>query len=59
VQWTAFDYGFAAALVGALALGLWAIVRGTRRGRKRLILVLLALGLFALVWAEGAVGIFH
>ena len=59
MDWTLADYGFAAILLGALGLGLWGIWHGTRRGPKRLLLMGAAFGLFLLVWAEAAVGIFH
>ena len=58
MNWTLFDYLVAGGLIGALIFGLFVISRlGRSRGMK-IALSLVLVGLIALVWADGAVGVF-
>ena len=58
VEWTAFDFIFAAALLfGALAI--YELVQGrVRLPRHRLVIAATLALIVAVIWAEGAVGIF-
>ena len=58
VSWTASDFAGAALLLGALGLAIEAATR-LRRPRARCLTIIAATAAVALVWAEGAVGLFH
>ncbi|MFZ9970680.1 MAG: hypothetical protein ACO3GK_05160 [Bacteroidia bacterium] len=58
MNWDAFDFIIAAVLIGGLVLGLWAIQKAIPQKNKRLLFFAIALLVFALVWAELAVGVF-
>ncbi|SEK70744.1 hypothetical protein SAMN05216382_0960 [Sphingomonas palmae] len=59
VNWTAFDFAAAAALLALLGLSVEAATRLLHRPLARRAAVAAAVVLVALIWAEGAVGIFH
>jgi hypothetical protein len=59
VNWTASDFAAAALLLGTLGLAVEAATRFLRRPRARHLSIAAATAAAALVWAEGAVGVFH
>ncbi len=58
VNWTAFDFIFAAVLLGAAGLAFELVFWRARALQVRLALGLAILALVLFVWAQGAVGIF-
>ena len=58
VHWTAFDFGVAAALLGATALAIEFAIRNIGRPTWCVAAVLGILAVLLLVWAELAVGVF-
>jgi len=59
LSWTASDFAAAALLLGALGLAIEAATRLLHRPRARRLAIAAATAAVALVWAEGAVGLFH
>lgn len=59
VNWTPFDFAAAAALLALLGLSVEAATRLLHRPLARRAAVAAAVALVALIWAEGAVGIFR
>ena len=59
VSWTAVDFAAAAALLALLGLSIEAATRLLHRPLARRAAIAAAVVLVALIWAEGAVGIFH
>ncbi len=58
VNWGSMDFLVMGALLSLVGLGIELVLRRVVRPRHRLLLVLAIVGLFLLVWAELAVGIF-
>lgn len=58
VQWSAFDFLVAGILLSTLGFSINFILKKSKDAQKRLLWVLVAVGVFLLVWAELAVGIF-
>lgn len=58
VRWTGFDLVAAAVLLGGLGLAIELAVRFAPSNRARFVLAGIAVLAVALVWAEGAVGLF-
>ena len=58
VNWTASDFAAAALLLGTLGLVVEAATRFLHHHRARRLTVAAAIATVALVWAEGAVGLF-
>lgn len=59
VNWTAFDFAAATALLALLGLSVEGATRLLHRPLARRAAVAAAVALVALIWAEGAVGIFR
>ena len=59
VNWTASDFAAAALLLGTLGLVVEAATRFLHHPRARRLSIAAAIATVALVWAEGAVGLFH
>ncbi len=59
VNWTASDFAAAALLLATLGLAIEAATRFLRHPRARRLTIAAATAAVALVWAEGAVGLFH
>jgi len=59
VNWTASDFAAAALLLGTLGLAVEAATRFVPRPRARRLTVAATTAAVALIWAEGAVGLFH
>src|SRR5688572_13882947 len=57
VDWSMFDFAFAAVLLGGLGLGLELAVRKTDNAAYRLAAAVALAAAFLLVWVNGAVGI--
>lgn len=58
VDWDAFDFVFAALLLGAIGIAFEISARMTTSPPAKLALMGLVVGLVLIVWAEAAVGIF-
>lgn len=58
VAWTASDFMAAAALLGIAGAMFEAIIRSPLRSALKFVILALSAGAVALVWAQGAVGIF-
>ena len=58
VNWTAFDFLSAAAVLIGAGLALELVVWRVRRVRARVAIAVAILAVLLLVWAQGAVGIF-
>lgn len=58
VRWTPFDFGVAAALLGATALAIEVAIRAIGRPAVCVAIVLAILAALVLAWAELAVGVF-
>ncbi|GLU44093.1 hypothetical protein [Allomuricauda sp. NBRC 101325] len=58
VQWSAFDFLVAGILLSALGFSIDLVLKKSKNFQKRLFWVLTLIGLFVLLWAEIAVGIF-
>jgi hypothetical protein len=59
VNWTTSDFAAAALLLGTLGLAVEAATRFLHRPRARRLSIAAVTAAVALVWAEGAVGLFH
>ena len=59
VHWTTSDFAAAALLLGTLGLAVEAATRLLHRLLARRLIIAAATAAVALVWAEGAVGLFH
>ncbi len=57
VVWTAGDFVVAGLMLGSVGLGFEFVARQTRRGAHRWASVIAIVGVFLLVWINGAVGI--
>ena len=58
IRWSTFDYVLAGSVLTLVALVIEFILRKTTSTLKKILLLLLMLGLIGLCWAELAVGIF-
>ncbi|TFW14717.1 hypothetical protein EGY25_03280 [Brevundimonas intermedia] len=59
VAWTASDFATMAALLIGAGLAFEVLISRTLSPRPRWLIGLTIVGVIALVWAEGAVGVFH
>lgn len=59
VNWTAYDFTAAAMLLIGAGAASELTIRITRNGKPRMIIGGFVLATVLLIWAEGAVGIFH
>jgi hypothetical protein len=57
VNWTAFDFMFAAVMIGAVGIAFELTVRATRNNAYRGALAIALAAAFLLIWINGAVGI--
>jgi hypothetical protein len=58
VRWTAADFGFAAFVLGLAAFSFEVAVAGVTSRRRRLLVGVLVFAVTAIVWLNGAVGLF-
>ncbi|SDQ56708.1 hypothetical protein [Flagellimonas zhangzhouensis] len=58
VQWSAFDFLVAGILLSSLGFSINFILKKSKEAQKRLLWVSVIVGLFLLLWAEIAVGVF-
>jgi hypothetical protein len=58
MAWTGYDFVIAALLLGGTGLAIEAIVRVVRTPHARIGLSAVAVAAAALIWADGAVGVF-
>lgn len=59
MNWSTGDYVLAAALILAMILGILFTVIKVKKRSQRIVVILSVIAIFALVWAELAIGIFH
>jgi CDP-diglyceride synthetase len=57
VNWTMFDFAFAAAMIGGVGIAFEVTVRATRNNAYRGALAITLAAAFLLIWIDGAVGI--
>ena len=57
VQWTAGDFIIAAILLSSFALLIEFLIRNKQQGKRRTVLILLAILTLLLLWGEMAVGL--
>ena len=57
VQWTAGDFIIAAILLSSFALLIEFLIRKKQQGKRRTVLILLAILTLILIWGEMAVGL--